>query len=93
MTFIQQVFSDNGTPSSSRIYTGLHTLAAIALLFIATIWNQGKLPDATIIVALGGFATVHYLVNRSTSAWQTVKTVQATNGNGNGKVSGQPSAD
>lgn len=64
----KKVFSDNGTPSMSRVLTVPHTLAAIFCLIFVTV-KAGKLPGATEMAGLGSFATVHYLVNRTTSAW------------------------
>jgi len=61
--FIKEAFSDNGTPSSSRVLTALHSLAAIfVLVFIAS--KTRKYPGADEATGLGVFATVHYGVNK-----------------------------
>ena len=77
--FLKQAFSDNGTPSSSRLLTVPHSIAAIfVLIFVAV--KTHTYPDAVQGSALGGFATVHYMVNRVTTAWG-----KRDNGGGDGK--------
>lgn len=68
--FVAQAFCDNGTPSSSRLLTIPHSVAAIFVLIYATIKNHA-VPDATICAGLGTFATIHYLVNKTGSAVQS----------------------
>jgi hypothetical protein len=66
--FIKKAFSDNGTPSSSRILTVPHSLAAIfVMIFVAV--KTHTYPDAVQAGGLGAFATIHYTVNRVTTAW------------------------
>lgn len=60
-------FSDNGTPSSSRLLAACHSLAAVfALLFYVV--KTHLLPDGTIAAGLGAFATAPYVVNKAGSA-------------------------
>jgi hypothetical protein len=66
--FVKAAFSDNGNPSSSRLLTVPHSLAAIFVLIYVAIKTH-SFPSAAEGSALGGFATVHYLVNRATTAW------------------------
>ena len=67
-TWMAGAFSDNGTPSSSRLLTLFHSIAAIfVLVFVAV--KTHVYPDSVQGAALGGFATVHYAVNRITTAW------------------------
>lgn len=66
--YAKKAFSDGGSPSSSRLMTIPHSLAAIFCAIYATVKTGGH-PDATALVALGGFATVHYAVNRASTAW------------------------
>jgi hypothetical protein len=68
--FLKQAFSDGGQPSSSRLLTIPHSVAAIFVLVYATLKNH-SVPDATICGGLGAFATVHYLVNKAGSAVQS----------------------
>ena len=65
--FTAQAFCDNGVPSSSRLLTIPHSMAAIFVLIYATMKNH-QVPDATICGGLGAFATVHYFVNKAGSA-------------------------
>ena len=61
-------FSDKGSPSSSRLMTVIHSFCSMGCL-IYTVVKTGGHPDAMAVTALGGFATVHYVVNRATTAW------------------------
>jgi hypothetical protein len=68
LDWLKKAFSDNGQPSSSRLLTALHSLAAtFVLVYIAV--KTRIYPDSAQGAALGGFATVHYMVNRITTAW------------------------
>lgn len=64
MGFLREAFSDNGAASSSRIMTALHSLCAMGLLISFSYHNHGALPEVAVVAGLGGFATVHYAVNR-----------------------------
>ena len=86
ISFIKTAFSDNGTPSSSRILTVPHSLAAIGCMVYMTVVTKGH-PDAMAITAMGAFATVHYAVNRASNVF--VK--NSTNGANNGSISQPPS--
>jgi hypothetical protein len=66
--YLKNAFSDNGSPSSSRLMTVPHSLAAIFCAIYMTVKTGGH-PDGTSLVALGGFATVHYAVNRASTAF------------------------
>jgi len=66
--WIKKAFQDGGDPSSSRLFTIPHSLAAIFCVIFVTV-KTGHLPNATETAAMGSFATVHYLVNRATTAW------------------------
>jgi hypothetical protein len=66
MTFWREVFSDNGTPSASRILMLVHSLGAIALMGNFSYHSHGAIPDLGTITALGGWATAPYIVNRVT---------------------------
>jgi hypothetical protein len=63
MNFLKEVFSDGGTGSASRVLTLAHSSAAVYCLIHVTRLH-GVLPDATTMMGLGGFATVHYAVNQ-----------------------------
>lgn len=67
--FIKQAFSDNGSPSSSRLLTIPHSLAAIGVLIYATVKSHA-VPDGTALAGLGAFATCHYAVNKISSIWK-----------------------
>ena len=64
--YLKNAFSDNGTPSSSRLLTVPHSLVAMGSIVYMTVKTGGH-PDAITIAALGGFATVHYAVNRASN--------------------------
>jgi hypothetical protein len=64
----KSAFSDNGSPSSSRLLTVPHSLVAMFCAIYMTIKTGGH-PDGTSLLALGGFATVHYATNRITTAF------------------------
>ena len=68
LTFLKGAFSDNGTPSSSRLLTALHSLVACGVL-VAVVQHTRAVPDATALAGLGAFAGVHYAVNRMTTAF------------------------
>jgi hypothetical protein len=61
--FLKKAFSDNGTPSSSRLLSIPHAVAAIFCLVYVTVKTHG-LPDGLAITGLSGFATAPYAVNR-----------------------------
>jgi hypothetical protein len=61
--FLKKAFSDNGTPSSSRLLTAVHSVAAIFVLIYIAVKTQ-KYPGVDEATGLGGFAVVHYGVNR-----------------------------
>jgi hypothetical protein len=52
--FIKGVFSDNGSPSSSRVFTGLHSLTACSALLYVAIKTHG-FPDGMTLTGLGAF--------------------------------------
>jgi len=64
--YLAKAFSDNGQPSSSRLLTVPHSLAAIFVLIYLTI-KTGHYPGLDEATGLGAFATVHYAVNRGTN--------------------------
>ena len=64
LDFVKRAFSDNGSPSSSRLLTIPHSIVALFCAIWITIKTNGH-PDAMAITALGGLSTVHYLVNRA----------------------------
>jgi len=66
--WLGQAFSDNGTPSSSRLLTLLHSLVACGGL-IYVLAKTHSMPDGTTLAGLGAFSTAHYAVNRATTAW------------------------
>jgi hypothetical protein len=63
LDFLSRAFSDNGTPSSSRVLTAFHSAAAIFVLTYIAVKSQ-KYPGVDEATGLGGFAVVHYGVNR-----------------------------
>lgn len=67
IAWISGAFSDAGTPSSSRVLTLLHSIAAMFALIFTTV-KTGHPPDATVCGGLSAFATVHYFVNKGGSA-------------------------
>jgi hypothetical protein len=68
LTFLKGAFSDNGTPSSSRLLTAVHSGVVCGVL-VAVVHHTHALPDAATMAGLGAFASVHYAVNRVTTAF------------------------
>ena len=66
--YLGKAFSDNGSPSSSRLLTLLHSLVACGSLIYVLVKTH-LLPDGTTLAGLGAFSTAHYAVNRATNAW------------------------
>jgi hypothetical protein len=65
--FIKRAFSDNGTPSSSRLLTIPHTITACAALLFIVYKTHGI--DGMTASGLGAFAGAHYAINRVTTAF------------------------
>jgi hypothetical protein len=70
LDFIKKAFSDNGVPSSSRLLTVLHSLVACSAVVYIIVRSPLHTIDGGVAAGLGGFATVHYGVNRITTAFQ-----------------------
>ncbi len=68
LPFLKQVFSDNGSPSASRLLTLLHSLVTCACLIYVTIHNHA-IPDGMTLTGLGAFATAPYAINRASVAF------------------------
>lgn len=66
--WVKNAFSDNGTPSSSRLLTLLHSLTACGGLVYVLIKTH-TMPDGTTLGGLGAFAGAHYAINRVTTAF------------------------
>jgi len=66
--YMAKAFSDNGSPSSSRLLTLLHSLVACAALIYIVVKTH-VLPDGMTLTGLGAFSTAHYAVNRATTAF------------------------
>ena len=69
LDFIKKAFSDKGTPSSSRLLTVLHSLVACSAVTYIVIHSPNHSIDGGVAAGLGAFATVHYAVNRGTTAF------------------------
>lgn len=69
LDFVKKAFSDNGTPSSSRLLTVLHSLVACGALVYIIVRSPVHTIDGGAAAGLGGFATVHYATNRITTAF------------------------
>ena len=70
LDFMKKAFSDNGTPSSSRLLTVLHSIVACGAVVYIIIRSPFHTIDGGVAAGLGGFATVHYGVNRFSNAVQ-----------------------
>ena len=69
LDFMKKAFSDHGQPSSSRVLTVLHSLVACGALVYIIVRSPVHTIDGGVAAGLGGFATVHYGVNRVTTAF------------------------
>lgn len=67
--FIKGVFSDGGSPSSSRVLTLVHSIVACGCL-IFVVHKTAAIPDATTLGGLGAFAGVHYALNAARNVFQ-----------------------
>lgn len=74
LDFVKKAFSDNGIPSSSRLLTVVHSVVACFALIYIIVRSPLHTIDGGVAAGLGGFATVHYGVNRFTSAFGKDKT-------------------
>jgi len=63
LDFLKKAFSDNGTPSSSRLLSIPHFFVSAFGVLYSTVKTGGH-PDALAITALSGFAVAPYTVNR-----------------------------
>lgn len=63
LAFLKAAFSDNGTPSSSRIIAAISTLASVGWITYMLIHSH-VLPDVATLGGLTAFGTAHYAVNR-----------------------------
>lgn len=67
MSWLREVFSENGQGSFSRVASAFHTAAAI-------LWGcqfthaHGAIPDPATLVALAGFAAAPYAAGKAASA-------------------------
>lgn len=68
LPYLKQVFSDNGSPSASRLLTLLHSLVSCACLVFVTAKTRA-LPDGMTLTGLGAFVTAPYAINRATVAF------------------------
>jgi len=65
--FIKGAFSDNGTPSSSRIVSAVCALASIVWIS-HVVYHTHALPDAVATAGVTAFSTSHYVANKVGSA-------------------------
>lgn len=68
MCYWKQVFSDNGSPSASRLLTLLHSIVGCGCLILVVIKNHA-MPDGMTLTGLGAFITAPYAINRATTAF------------------------
>jgi hypothetical protein len=66
--WMAKAFSDQGSPSSSRVLTLLHSLVACGALIYIVIKTH-LMPDGMTLTGLGAFSTANYAVNRATTAF------------------------
>ncbi len=66
--FFKQAFSDNGSPSSSRIISAVCALAAIGWISHVVIHTHA-LPGGVETGGITAFTTSHYIANRITTAF------------------------
>lgn len=65
ISYIKGAFSDNGSPSSSRIMSAVCTFAVI-IWFSYVVFVKHIFPDPLSLTAGAGFGTSHYAANRLT---------------------------
>lgn len=64
--YAKSAFSDNGTPSSSRLLTLFHSLVSCGCLIFVIAKNH-VLPDGMALTGLGAFVTAPYAINRASN--------------------------
>lgn len=62
--FLKQAFCDNGTPSSSRLLTGITFLSSVLYLGYVVVKTHA-FPDGMTLTGLGAYASAPYAVNRA----------------------------
>lgn len=67
--YCKLAFSDNGSPSSSRLMTLLTVLVSCGTLIYSVVKTGGHFPDGMTLTGLGTFAVSPYAINRATTAW------------------------
>lgn len=68
LDFMEKAFSDNGSPSSSRILGALSVITVlIGWLYVCI--HSAVVPDATASAGAAALGTAPYAVNRATTAW------------------------
>lgn len=79
MSFLREVFSENGQGSASRIMMFLNTIGVLAW---ATMYVKAHLaiPDPATLAALGVFATMPYAANKTASAVSSFSAPAPNNG-------------
>lgn len=76
-SWLGAMFSENGTPSFSRVASMLHSLAVIGW-GTHFAWHAHQCPDAVTLGGLAAFATAPYIVNQTRAA--VIGKAQASNG-------------
>ncbi len=67
-SWVAKAFSDNGTPSSSRLLTAISMIVVLAgWLFVAV--HNHQLPDGAATAGAAALGTAPYALNRATTAW------------------------
>lgn len=69
LDFMKKAFSDNGTPSSSRMLAIPHSLASIFVLVYLSV-HLARFPGLDEATGLSAFATAPYAVNRVSNMFQ-----------------------
>jgi hypothetical protein len=75
INFCRDAFSENGTPSSSRILTAISMLCVL-ISYVYVSFHAGHLPDATSATGAAALGTAPYALNRATAAWATNKSIE-----------------
>ena len=67
MSFLREVFSEDGQGSFSRLASAFHTIAALGW-GTHFVWFHHAIPDPPTLMALGGFVVAPYASNKFANA-------------------------
>jgi len=80
MSFLREVFSEDGQGSFSRVASGFHVAAALGWI-THVVWHTHALPDPAALAAIAGFVVAPYGANKLAGALSRSPAPPAPSGN------------